>query len=94
MITKTTKSNQKLKIPTTTINSNQYGYAMSHIMLIYYKHHNSPMSDREDELSDAQKKQNKVGEAGSNPETSGPAENLRDKAAKMTDKNQDSEEPS
>ena len=65
---------------------------MSHIMLIYYKHHNSPMSDR-DELSDAQKKQNKVGEAGSNLETSGPAENLRDKAAKMTDKNQDSEEP-
>jgi hypothetical protein len=62
-------------------------------MLIYYKHHNNPMSDREDELSDAQKKQNKVGEAGSNPETSGPAENLRDKAAKMTDKNQDSEEP-
>lgn len=40
------------------------------------------MSDREDELSDAQKKQNKVGEAGSDPKTSGPAENLRDKAAK------------
>jgi hypothetical protein len=49
------------------------------------------MSNR-DELSDAQKKQNKVGEAGSNPETS-PAENLREKAAKMTDKSQNSEEP-
>lgn len=51
------------------------------------------MSDREDELSDAQKKQNKVGGAGSKPETSGPAENLREKAAKMTDKSQESEEP-
>jgi hypothetical protein len=51
------------------------------------------MSNREDELSDVQKRQNKVGEAASNPETSGPAENLREKAAKMTDKSQDSEEP-
>jgi hypothetical protein len=52
------------------------------------------MSDREnEELNEVQKKQNKVGEAGSNPETSGPAENLREKAAKMTDKGQDSEEP-
>lgn len=61
--------------------------------LIYYRHHMYSMSDREDELSDAQKKQNKVGGAGSNPETSGPTENLREKAAKMTDKSQDSEEP-
>jgi len=52
------------------------------------------MSDREnEELNEAQKKQNKVGEAGSKPETSGPAENLREKAAKLTDKGQDSEEP-
>jgi hypothetical protein len=50
------------------------------------------MSNRE-ELSDAQRKQSKVREAGSNPEKSGPAENLREKAAKMTDKSQDSEEP-
>jgi len=65
----------------------------NHIMLIYYKHHNSPMRTRVDKLSDTQKKQNKVGKTGGNPETSGPAENLRDKAAKMTNKNQDSEEP-
>jgi hypothetical protein len=51
------------------------------------------MSNTEEELNDAQKKQSKVGEAGSNPETSGPAENLREKAAKMTDKSEDSEEP-
>jgi hypothetical protein len=51
------------------------------------------MSNREAELSDAQKKQNRVGGAASNPETNGPAENLREKAAKMTDKSQDSEEP-
>jgi hypothetical protein len=52
------------------------------------------MSNREDEQNDAQRKQGKVGGAGSNPETSGPAENLREKAAEMTDKSQDLEEPS
>jgi hypothetical protein len=51
------------------------------------------MSNREEELSDAQRKQNKVGEASSNPETSSPAENLQEKAAKMIDKSQDSEAP-
>jgi hypothetical protein len=34
-----------------------------------------------------------VGQAASNPETSGPAENVREKAAKITDKSQDSKEP-
>ena len=51
------------------------------------------MSDKEDELDSAQKKQDNVGEAASNPETSGPAENVREKAAKMTDKSQDVKEP-
>jgi hypothetical protein len=52
------------------------------------------MSENEDkELDEAQKDQDEVGEAGSDPETSGPAENLREKAAKATDKSQDSEEP-
>jgi hypothetical protein len=41
----------------------------------------------------AQKKQKKIGAAGENPETSGPTENLREEAAEMTDKDQDSEEP-
>ena len=47
------------------------------------------MSDNEKEqLDKAQADQDEVGEAGSDPETSGPAENLRDKAAKTTDKSQ------
>jgi hypothetical protein len=47
------------------------------------------MSDIEDELDSAQKKQHNVEEAALNPETSGPAENLREKPARMTDKSQD-----
>ena len=39
-------------------------------------------------IDEAQADQDEVGEAGSDPETSGPAENLRDKAAKTTDKSQ------
>jgi hypothetical protein len=52
------------------------------------------MSDNEKEqLDEAQDDQDEVGEAGSDPETSGPAENLREKAAKSTDKGQESKEP-
>jgi hypothetical protein len=50
------------------------------------------MDSEERELDEAQDDQ-EVGEAESNPKTSGPAENLRDKAAKTTDNSQDSEEP-
>ena len=46
-----------------------------------------------EELDEAQNDQDEVGEASSDPETSGPAENLRERAAKATDKSQDSEEP-
>jgi hypothetical protein len=46
----------------------------------------------EEELVSAQKNQKNVGNAAaSDPETSSPTENLRDKAAKM--KHEDSEEP-
>jgi hypothetical protein len=52
------------------------------------------MSDDEKEILDeAQDDQDEVGEASSDPETSGPSENLRDKAAKTTDKSQESKEP-
>ena len=45
-------------------------------------------------LEQAQRKQNNVGEAASDPETTGPAENLREKAAEMNDSKEDkSEEP-
>ena len=49
--------------------------------------------EEEEELDGAQAKQNKVGEASSDPKTSGPTENLREKAANMTDESEDSEEP-
>ena len=51
------------------------------------------MDSEERELDEAQDDQEEGGEAESNPKTSRPAENLRDKAAKTTDKSQDSEEP-
>jgi hypothetical protein len=48
------------------------------------------MDSEERELDEAQDDQEEVGEAESKSKTSGPAENLRDKAAKTTDKSQDS----
>lgn len=50
--------------------------------------------NEERDLEQAQRKQDKVGEAASNPKTTGPAENLREKAAEMNDTDEDkSEEP-
>ena len=49
--------------------------------------------DEEKDLESVQKDQKKVGKAASNPETSGPAEELREKAADMTDESEDSNEP-
>jgi hypothetical protein len=51
------------------------------------------MSSREDDLESAQKDQKKVGKASSDPETAGPAENLREEAAETTDESEDSKEP-
>jgi hypothetical protein len=54
------------------------------------------MSDRKNESEDietAQKNQKKIGAAENDPETSGPAENLREEAADMVDKEEDSNEP-
>jgi len=53
------------------------------------------MSDTKNESEDietAQKNQKKIGAAENDPETSGPAENLREEAADMVDK-EDSNEP-
>ena len=50
------------------------------------------MSEEED-LESAQKDQKKIGKASSDPGTTGPAENLREEAAEMTDEDEDSEEP-
>lgn len=51
------------------------------------------MSETDKDLDSAQKNQRKIGEAESNPKTTGPAENLREKAAEMTDEDEDSAEP-
>jgi hypothetical protein len=54
------------------------------------------MSDRKNEsegIETAQKNQKKIGAAENDPETSGPAENLREEAADMVDKEEDSSEP-
>ena len=46
-----------------------------------------------EDIESAQKNQKKIGAAEDDPETSGPAENLREEAAEMTDKEQDEKEP-
>jgi hypothetical protein len=54
------------------------------------------MSDRKDENEDiesAQKNQKKIGAAEDDPETTGPAENLREEAAEMVDEDEESKEP-
>jgi hypothetical protein len=52
------------------------------------------MSNKDNKnLESDQQNQKKIGQAESNPETSGPAENLHEEAAEMTDEGQDSKEP-
>ncbi len=45
------------------------------------------------DLEQSQNDQNNVGSAESNPETSGPTDNVRDQALKVTDNKNDEEEP-
>jgi hypothetical protein len=49
--------------------------------------------DKTKHLDAAQACQGKIGEAASDPTTTGPTENLREKAAKFIDESEDSEEP-
>jgi hypothetical protein len=52
------------------------------------------MSDTEKKERDAaQEDQDEVEEAGTDPEKSGPAQNLREKAAETTDESQESDVP-
>lgn len=51
------------------------------------------MSSDKKDLDRAQNNQNKVGDAASDPETTGPSENTREKAAEMNDKLEGSKEP-
>jgi hypothetical protein len=51
------------------------------------------MSDSTENLEKAQKNQKRVGAAQSDPETTGPAENLRDEASEAVDPEEDTSEP-
>ena len=54
------------------------------------------MSEREEgnsNLDEAQKNQKKAGVAENDPETTGPAENLREEAAEMVDDDSDEKDP-
>jgi hypothetical protein len=53
----------------------------------------SETKDDSNDLDEAQKNQKKAGAAENDPETTGPAENLREEAAEMVDKDKDEEEP-
>ncbi|MGI0042929.1 MAG: hypothetical protein ACRD47_04390 [Nitrososphaeraceae archaeon] len=46
-----------------------------------------------EDIESAQKNQKEIGSAEDNPDTSGPAENLREEAAEMVDEGEDSQEP-
>jgi len=51
------------------------------------------MSESTENLENAQKNQKRVGAAESDPETTGPAENLRDEASEAVDQEEDTSEP-
>lgn len=53
----------------------------------------SDASKDNENIETAQKNQKKIGAAEDDPETTGPAENLREEAAEMVDKDEDSNEP-
>lgn len=53
----------------------------------------SNTNESNENIETAQKNQKKIGAAEDNPETTGPAENLREEAAEMVDKDEDSNEP-
>ena len=51
------------------------------------------VSGTDSDLDSAQTRQRGIGEADSDPRTTGPTENLRQKAARTTNEEEDSEEP-
>src|SRR5215469_15707795 len=50
-------------------------------------------ADEEKDLESAQVRQDRIGEASSDPKTIGPTDTVREKAAETTDENQETEEP-
>jgi hypothetical protein len=67
---------------------NQYALIPSYPLLLYL----TTMSETKDDssgLEEAQKNQKKAGAAENDPETTGPAENLREEAAEAVDEDSD-----
>lgn len=58
---------------------------LTNVQLIYLSN--------EENLDSAQKNQKEIGKAGSNPQTTGPSESLREEAAEKTNEGDQSEEP-
>jgi hypothetical protein len=54
---------------------------------------NNEPDDTTKDLESAQVHQDRIGEASSDPKTTGPTDKVREKAAKTTDENEESEEP-
>ena len=63
---------------------------LTYVVLIFMM---SDKSEGNENIETAQKNQKKIGAAEDDPETTGPAENLREEAAEMVDKDEDSNEP-
>jgi hypothetical protein len=52
----------------------------------------SEINNENENIESAQKNQKKIGAAESDPETTGPAENLREEAAEMVDEDESSKD--
>ena len=66
------------------------------MFLTFVARYISTMSETTDDnkgLEEAQKNQKKAGAAENDPETTGPAENLREEAADMVDEDNDEKDP-
>jgi len=66
------------------------------MFLTFVARYISTMSETTDDnkgLEEAQKNQKKAGAAENDPETTGPAENLREEAAEMVDEDSDEKDP-
>lgn len=63
------------------------------LKFVVYQCTMSESKDEGTELDKAQKNQKKAGAAENDPETTGPADNLREEAADMVDEDKEEEEP-
>ena len=62
---------------------------MQHNLNFFHWYYNEGTKDDSIGLEEAQKNQKKAGAAENDPETTGPAENLREEAAKAVDEDSD-----